>query len=702
MNQEFIQILKPVINKTLKKFISLIDTSKIKDRRLKDKALKNIGHLTNESVKIILAVIEYSTSIIEKNKEDAIKDIQKNKYGGPFTLSQATKIYNSLKKSIDIFTKSLKKSNKKKNISELKKLVGGSNIQLIDRNGDFTTEMDNILSLSGGADEDGSSGGPGPGTGPRPPRVSIAPQMGEYEASTAGLPPPVGPPLDQPLDITGETTVSALVAGFATILTTAVGYLNPYLNYNESRQKKIHGTKPFIGVPNFQDTATPNEGDLAGMPGLIARLKRQVNQLIYAPSADFPSEYGKTGTILNKLAGVIGVCILLALLFSPALPIIQVINPVMLISALLTKRRLLVVITIINFLTSIVLGPFSAIFIQGPLYLFYFMDGQKYLRIYQNQMKDKPNVRQVTVKELLGNYTIKKSSRGAVVGRFKDEISAKNNEIKALTEKIAKGSGDEDDISHLEKLKAHLKIEKAKKKIADEGDYTKLSDRHLDLVDAISAATDAGHTDDTHAKLLQNHIKKIEDIDRYNSISVDGTNSYFNQLYTLYQLFRRAMRVLSGQHQLLPAAAADRDLDSFEFKRTILAPYINKTTLQDTAKTPFKVGTGVVPSIPLWWKGRGGADLKTNIESIQEEAGKLMTTLKKEDDMAVPFWWSIDYIQEGYLASITDDDLSAYPIDIVAREAIMAAGGTGGSVAPITSSKKELSILDLYRSPISL
>ena len=763
MNQEFIQILKPVINKTLKKFISLIDTSKIKDRRLKEKAQKHIGRLTNESIKITLAIIEYSISIIEKKREDAIKDIQKNKYGGPFNHSQATKIYNSLKKIIDIFTKSLKKSNKKKNFSELKKMAGGSNTQLIDKNGDFTNEMDNILTLSGGL-----SGGTGTEVGrqldrqlataaehrqafdsqPRPivatrgehslgsirPRAEID-QSPDHDA--AAPPPPY-----QPLDIIAEKFGTKSITWLAKVISSFIGLLNPYLNFNESRGEKIDNASPFFAKIITRAPTSSDAEDPEGIGGVLARIKRFFDQFIFAPSTDFPSEYGinnKAGTksLGHALLGFIGISLLIIFMFIPASPIIQIINPIILINAIYTKRRLLAVITIINIISSLIFGPFSALFIQGPLYLFYFIDGQKYLRMYQNRLKGKPNIRQVESKELEGTYIIKKSSRGAVVGRFQDKISEKEKEIDKLKEKIEK-TDDEAEKTRLEeelgKKNSHLKIERAQKAAADEKSYDKLEDRHNEVLDTLDEAKDRGHELDNHKELEQHHLKKIQDIDTYKSIDVteDSPNSYFNQLYILYKKYRMILRLASRRSstrrdrnlvgderdqanqefhtprghreegQTEDLVKRERDLNREQFKQSILGPYINKAASAAISKNPFQFGSPL--ALRHYLARRGLSTLRENKDMIIKEAVGLIKILK--GGFTSEFWGVRDYVQEGYLNDITDYDLLYRTIPANARSALGPMAGQGGGatqhnlVSTAINSKKGGSILDLYRSPL--
>ena len=531
MNSEFKKISKPLINKILLRIIESLDTKKLKDRNLKTKAKRQIDKITNELMKTLQVLTEYSIAIIENKEDDAIEIIRNNKYGGTFTRTQAKKIYKTLKQIIDIYKKSLKKYNKKKNISKLKnlkndkkllelnkKLMGGSN-NLVDTHGNFTNEMNYILALTGGAGFDDSDVA---GSGP-----SVLNSIGK-----------------------GVVDVSMLVGEiFSGYLLQVPGWFSPYLDSTQTRKEKIDnaGEIPFH-IPLIKTDLT-----------IIQNILLAVKKFFTGASNDFPSEIG-----YNKLqpgASIIYLLlsgIMVVMMFAP-LPILSyIINGPLLLNAILGGRRLLIAITIINIVSNILLGPLANIFIQGPLYFIYRLEGHKYLELYNEHIKGDDEKRQYRSKELLATYTVK--SKGAVVVResrkhekkikqLTKDISGASNQLASLQATLAEIPAPDDEgldphkekrrrlrqeiaekNTEIKRLNDDRTVSEAKQKLQKEESYTKMEQRHKEVIGAINSHSD--YSDSKKAAEQEKHIQKIADIKKWEGVPT--TDPSFERLYNKY------------------------------------------------------------------------------------------------------------------------------------------------------------------------
>jgi len=592
MDPKLSKLLRPTITKIIRNFLSSIDTSKLKNKKLKEKAQKHIGHITTETLKIIPTITQYAVYIIEKGgngKKDAIKYIQENEYGGKFTHAQATQIYNSLEKIINIFKKTLKKYDKKNNLSEIKKLDGGGNNKLIDKEGNFTNEMNKVIILSGGTDQK------------VPVTVPTWDDLKNKASSTLRLLPKI-------------------LVGFP-------GLVEPYIG-RRSRERKIKSATSHSG---------PQEG---------SELQKQVfkfKDIFKGPNADFPSEYDLEfgGHPLVSVFNIAWVSLLTIIMFIPTVSTISyVANGIIFVNALLTKRRFLAVITLVSIFSNLLLGPLSNIFIQGPLYLFYFLDGQRYLDTYNEKIQFKENIKQVHERDLVGTYTIKEGKDGPLVMRTVSK-SAKN--MKKLDIEHAKlerdldnlGSGPGDD-KKKEEIEGKMKenrvnhgLATAKHNLAKETDYDQLHAHNAKVIDELGKAHAAGLiTKEEHDKHVAMAQANQAGLAEHVAIGTAPDNIYFNELYSIYMAYQKSVSIAIHDGKL-PIPNNSSNLDSPAQREEFKKKFFTKKghSIESSPSNPFNLSPATIATL----KGTAGKFyiFKKNVAFLNREAVRVSRLIKK-------------------------------------------------------------------------
>lgn len=668
MDPKLTEILKEGQTKIIRKFISSIDTSKLKNKKLKEKAQKHIGRIATESLKMTETLQEYVAIIIKGSKNgkkgrlDAIKFIQENEYGGEFTRIQATKIYDGLNKIIKIFEKALKMG-ERGNISEFKKSYGGSS--LVDAKGNFTTEMNNILELSGGAQE-------------------TSPEVYTFLQNI-------------------EDWIKIIINGFI----NGVGSIDPYVKEG-TRKKKINATEK-----------TDNSGKrLKDVEGITYKLKN----IFTGPTGDFPSEYDLefNGNPFKSLLNIIFVSFIVFLMFLPWHALSYITSPLILINALLTRRRYLAIITIIGMISNFIFGPLSNIFIQGPLYLFYFLDGQKYLDLYHEKMQFDENVRHVEDKDLLGTYTLKRGRDGPVVVR---QVSMSKKEMDKITKTNAKlnmslgklGSSAEDEterdkiLKKIDKNNARFKIEAHKHALFKETKYDKLNGHIQKIKDVSQEAVDEGHiTEKEHQKTVDQIDKKLSGIKKYQEIQRaddDDMAIYSAELFKLYIAYRTAIRY--AIHRTPPQKLGDRgiehDFNKKQFRQEVIFSKGNPIGIKKG--NPFNL-----PNIDITIlnklmnsKKNDSLQLKNNMKFLESEAVRIYKEFEDRNSGEDKSYKTIDKILLGIYEGLNENilkninlkthlqDSKAIPGDMKPTEWSSQGGG---------HLESSVSFLDLYRSDL--
>lgn len=525
MHKKLKSLLRPVLKRIIKNMLNSIDTTELKNKNIKKNAQKHIDSFVTESIDMLEAIIQYMAYIIEKGSEDeeaAINEIQNNKYGGKFTKEEATQIYKGLNKILSVFDKSLKKFNEKKNISELnkiKKKSGGGNKQLIDKNGNFTDEMNGILNFSGGA------------------------------APLAFLSAPLWLPVALLIVVVDKLSGKKVSEGGSwmdDLIEMSTSFIDPYLS-GKRRIDKINISSP-VGH---------NQGSIEVVKNisLLTPILRNFKNFFTGPSHDFPSEYDLALRGSDKVASliqIIGVSILVMTMFIPIPYLSTIPNIIILINALFTNRRLLAVISIINIITSLLIGPYTNVFIQGVLYLFYFLDGQKYLNLYSKYIKNSSDTKKITSRELgpkgMMTTTLKKGGPdGAVVVREESESA---DEVKKLDKAhrdmviklkgLGQGSGSEELKNKILQNRSIRNIEAAKSKAHTSDSYDNEED-HDDIIKASQVAFDKGHISaGTHNTNVEKAERSKNNIQKYKTMN---KNTHFKQLYSIYKMYRKALRL---------------------------------------------------------------------------------------------------------------------------------------------------------------